>query len=570
MGLLGSPALLFFGMGRVLEGLCLQALWIALALQILLPSAADPDLWGHVLFGQRLLHGELPMVNGLAYTAADHPWINHELAAEAAMAATYRAAGPAGLIALKVLLALASLGLVWRSARRRSGDAWAATIATIAAAEVMAPGFMIRPQLFTLLFLALTCELLARAEYRARAWAWGVPPLVVLWVNTHGGVLAGVGLSALAIVAGLTVPAWRRELGAGAFVAAATFLAALAAALTMNPFGPALPRFLLSDVTPRVAITEWAPVSLGDGSVLAFKAMALATGAWMLVSRRARLPEAVLVIVTAGAAVLHRRHIPLFAIVAAPVLAALLADAIAWARRHADIGRSARLLRPALVTATALQLAVTAAIAWRSGGRIEVDPRIYPVQALGFLTENGIAGNVALPFDWGELGLWALPAGSKVAVDGRFTTAYPERLLEQAWRFMSGAPGWEDLLTQYPTDVVVASRTQAPARLLREHPDWEYVYSDPVSFVFLRKGPTQAATLARFHAHAFRYDAPPIALEFPALARADVAAQPAIVGRASESEMSGSASELATAAVLAGAGRPAPPSSAAPLSRIRN
>ena len=502
----------------MVERLSLHALWIAVALQVLLPSAADPDLWGHLLFGQRLLTGELPLVNGLAYTTPQQPWVNHELLAEAAMAAVHGAAGPSGLIALKVLLGLTALGVVWLTASRRSHDRWAATFATIVAAHVMAPGLMIRPQLFTFVFLALTCELLARADHRPRAAAWAVPPLVVLWINTHGGVLAGVGLSTLAIGAGGAALALRGELRARTLVATAVFLAALGAALTVNPYGATLPRFLLTDVIPRVPITEWAPVILGDGSFLAFKALLLVIGLWIVASRRAGLAESLLVIAAAVVAVLHRRHIPLFAIVAAPVLAAALADAIAWARRRGDLGRSAQLLRPALVAATALQLIATAAVAFRSGGRIEVDPRIYPIQALRFVAENGIVGNIALPFDWGELALWSLPPGSKVAVDGRFTTAYPQALLDQAWRFMAGTPGWDDLLTRYPTEVVIAARTQAPARLLRQDPDWEYVYSDPISFVFIRKWPTQAATLARFHDGEFHYDATPPELGFPALA----------------------------------------------------
>ena len=76
-----------------------------------------------------------------------------------------------------------------------------------------------------------------------------------------------------------------------------------------------------------------------------------------------------------------------------------------------------------------------------------------------------ISGNVALPFRWGEYALWALPAGSRVAVDGRFTTAYSRSFLDEAWRFMSGEPGWDALLQRYPTDIVITHRTHAPARL---------------------------------------------------------------------------------------------------------
>ena len=70
----------------------------------------------------------------------------------------------------------------------------------------------------------------------------------------------------------------------------------------------------------------------------------------------------------------------------------------------------------------------------REGTRIDVDPTVYPVQALRFLAQNSIGGRVALPFEWGEVALWSLPGGSTVAIDGRFTTAYPQEVLDEAWR----------------------------------------------------------------------------------------------------------------------------------------
>ena len=181
---------------RLSNRLMLHVLWIATALRVSIPSVADPDLWGHLLFGRLLLSGTLPATNGFAYTAAEHPWINHELLAEAAMAAAYALCGGPGLVALKVTLALATLALVWRAAIRRSQMRFAAAIATGLAAVIMAPGLMIRPQLFTLVGLALALDVLAAARYRAAGAAWLLPLLVVLWVNTHGGVVAGIGLVA--------------------------------------------------------------------------------------------------------------------------------------------------------------------------------------------------------------------------------------------------------------------------------------------------------------------------------------------------------------------------------------
>lgn len=499
--------------------LTLHTLWVATALGVLVPSAVDPDLWGHLLFGNVLLGGTLPETNGLAYTAAAHPWLNHELLAEAAMAAAFNVLGRAGLVALKTLLGLGAMALIWRAARRRSHAPWAAAVATAVAALVMAPGFMIRPQLFTLLFLALTLDVLAATRYRARGRAWWLPALAVLWVNTHGGVLAGVGLAATSVLAALGVRARRGRLRERELRDSARWLGALGAALVLNPYGPRLVQFLLTEITPRVPITEWAPVVLGDTSFPLFKTMLVVTIAWLAFAGRARAPELAVVGVAALAALLHRRHIPLFAIAAAPALATCLADAARRLGRRRGLATTAPLARTGLAAAAALQLAFAMLFSAKAGGRIEVDPRVYPVQALRFLSQNAISGNVALPFDWGEFALWSLTPESKVAVDGRFTTAYPQEVLEEAWRFMNGGPGWDDLLTRYPTDVVVAARTQPPSWLLRDHPDWEYVYSDRVSVVFLRKVPAQAAALGRFRAGTFEYDRSPLAIDFPAFAR---------------------------------------------------
>jgi hypothetical protein len=488
-----------------------HVLWIATALRVLLPCFADPDLWGHVLFGNVLLSGTLPAVNGFAYTAPQHPWVNHEILAETAMAAVFNDGGALGLVVLKVVIGLATLFIVWRAALRRSRHPGASAVATALAAAIMAPGLMIRPQLFTLLFLAATLAELAKEDFRPRRRAWALPLLAVVWVNTHGGVLAGVGLAAIGVLVALA--ARMREGGvtrrdAGMSLA---FVAALVGALFVNPYGATLVRFLLTDVTPAVPITEWAPVSPTDLSFALFKGVLLVVVLGLLLGRRGRPPEVAVLAAATLAAFLHRRHIPLFAIAAAPLLAAVVADAwVALARRAGD-----KTLRMGVAAVAALQIVVAVQTGVTARGRIVVDPWRYPVQAFRFLAQNDIAGNVAVPFDWGEYALWSLPAGSRVAIDGRFTTAYPRALLDEAWRFMGGGEEWDALLTRYPTEIVVADRRQAPARLLRDAREWAYVYSDPVSVVFIRRVATQTGTLERFAAGSFRYDSGPLDTSFP-------------------------------------------------------
>src|SRR5689334_12339869 len=114
------------------DRMILHTLWIATAVAILVPSLADPDLWGHLLFGSSLLGGSLPLENGFAYTTPTQPWLNHELLAELIMAGCYGLAGPTGLVALKVVVGLATAAVFRRSVRRRSSDAIATGVVVLA------------------------------------------------------------------------------------------------------------------------------------------------------------------------------------------------------------------------------------------------------------------------------------------------------------------------------------------------------------------------------------------------------------------------------------------------------
>ena len=73
-------------------------------------NSVDNDLWGHVLFGQELLQtGHLARTEPYSWTAPGHPWINHEILAEAALGLAHRALGGPGLLLLKIVVGLLTL-----------------------------------------------------------------------------------------------------------------------------------------------------------------------------------------------------------------------------------------------------------------------------------------------------------------------------------------------------------------------------------------------------------------------------------------------------------------------------
>ena len=97
---------------------------LALALFTFSPLIADPDLWGHVRFGQdTLLTRDIIRTDTYSYLTSGQLWINHEWLTEVLYALAYNAAGPRGLIVLNSLLSLLIAGLIYARLRRFQMDA---------------------------------------------------------------------------------------------------------------------------------------------------------------------------------------------------------------------------------------------------------------------------------------------------------------------------------------------------------------------------------------------------------------------------------------------------------------
>ena len=171
---------------------------VAVSLYINSRTVADPDLWGHVRFGQDILASRsLPAADPYSYLTAGQPWINHEWASEAVFAAVFNAAGPCGLVALKTAILLGVVLLLYRHLRAWAREPLAAGVVVLLVVFIMEVGNRtIRPQLLSyFFFLLLLLVIYAADRGRVRA-LWLAPPIIAVWANFHGAFLAGLALLA--------------------------------------------------------------------------------------------------------------------------------------------------------------------------------------------------------------------------------------------------------------------------------------------------------------------------------------------------------------------------------------
>ena len=236
-----------------LAGGLVRAAGIAVLLVVIAHTSADPDLWGHVRFGQDIIAaGQLPTNDSYSFTS-DRPWINHEWLAEVLMAAAYAAGGARGLVALKALLAIGAIVLVTVLLRQRVPEGWhrAVLVAFTLLVGVAPLTRTMRPQVFSLVLFAALLVVISTAERSPRRW-W-LPPMFLVWANLHGAWLVGAGIlvvwTAIRFIDKQSRP-WRWHL---------VFVGLLSAAATLvNPYGLELWRFMFSTVgLERGDIVEW-------------------------------------------------------------------------------------------------------------------------------------------------------------------------------------------------------------------------------------------------------------------------------------------------------------------------
>ena len=474
-------------------------------------NTVDLDLWGHLVYGQHMLHsGAIPKTDIYSWTAQGQPWINHEWIAEIILAIFYTAWGGPGILLLKMVVGLAAFAVCLRlGAQSLSWPArfvaWA--FAALAVVEI-SYGFAARPQIFTALFLSLELQWLQQIHSGQRLWLLALPGLFLAWINTHGGVLAGFGL--LGLAAGATTlqslwnPTWGRS---GRTVAAETavgqtwrtvlvlWVAVIVSGLAMlcNPWGAGLIRWLIGSVLwPRPQIAEWNPPPLNGEHAAFFIVLALAVFSWAFTRRKRTWWELAVCAAFAYLGLRAVRNTPLFCLVALALVPPHLASAVARFRQHfehlEDLGRRADFQKFATGLLALISVGIgvaTFTLHKEHPLTMEVPRSEYPTGAVDFLREHQLHGRMLTFFDWGEMVIFELP-GCPPSMDGRLDTCYSRALIDAHWKFYNGEPFDGNVLDVDQADLALLPADLAGTAALAQRPGWTVIYHDDLAAILVR------------------------------------------------------------------------------------
>ncbi len=469
----------------------------------------DADTGWHIRTGEFILdHRRVPVTDLFSFSKAGETWFAWEWLSDVVLAAVFRAASLKGVVLLAgVCIALAGI-LVFRRMMWRGADPFVALAVALLGVSASSVHYLARPHVLTLLLLAVSVWILDADRRRPSRAVWLLVPLTALWTNLHGGFLALIACIGL-LAAGSAVEGWiggtagkrwrqaRRYGGLGVACAAATFV---------NPYGYHLHAHMLAYLRSdwiRKMVEEFQSPSFRSENMRQFEillVLGFASAAWLV--RRKQITDAAWIVFWLHASLVSVRHIPVFTVVAAPLVASELSAG--WEKWSG--GRSRKSLLGILqALARDLRESFRRTSAWAPLAVIVLAlvnqpmnwPRDFPEEKFPVKTSSRHAGlltssKLLTSDQWADYLIFRFYPRIRVFIDGR-SDFYGPPIGDQYIHVAQGRWDWEQVLNRHGFDAVLIPVEWPLASLLKQSPAWRLIEDDGRAVLFVRSNRTPVA-----------------------------------------------------------------------------
>lgn len=448
-------------------------------------SVTDPDVWWHLRTGELILQNHAVFHSDpYSFTKAGQPWVDHEWLSQVLIYELYRIAGFTGLIAGFAVVTAATFLIVFV---RSPGRPYVAGAITTWGAVASVPCWGVRPQMLTLLLASVFLLILERSEQRPNL-LWWTPLLMLLWVNLHAGYAVGMTFLLLFLVGEAVDAAFGNRQSPNVpkrFRTLAVVVVACLAVVPLNPYGTKMYRYPLETLHSRsmqAYIGEWLSPNFHHSMYAATLLLIVAVLAIPAFSpQRLRARDLLLLAVTMYAALRSVRHIPLFALIAVPLLSAMLQS---WLEKSGKAHVFE--FRPATPRKAAINALVLAGVLLFAVIRVrhvvlqqpQNEARDFPFAAAAVLANTKDPGPLLNHYNWGGYFIWKLYPEDKVYIDGR-ADLYGDSFMDDfsAVYHLTG-PSWQNTLDRWHIHTVVLPPDAPLVAALQCLPDWKTTFAD--------------------------------------------------------------------------------------------
>jgi len=458
----------------------------------------DPDMWWHLETGKYIIENGIPEGDpSFAFTTAGREWITHEWLTDVIMFAIYDGAGLIGLSFSFALLVAIAFGLLYFASVGRPYIAGLTTTWGIASSLAIINS---RPQMLNILWGALIIfivERVRRKELEAK-WLWAMPPIMLIWVNMHGGFILGFIIIGVYVVGdgaqGLWENKWENRLSWPqvqqlTIAAVVSLFVVLINPHTYKMLTYAITTTLTSEAMQQ-SINEWQSPNFHIGYFWVFGSMLFAT--WLLIAyspQKLTWTEALFLLGTGYASLQAIRNIPLFVIVAIPIMSRHLLAVFAGTPYYDMLSGNGPTpyVSPTMKRLNWLVLALIlvgagAFMAEELSGVDEQLNTFFPVAALDYLEEQELTeARIFNEYAWGGYMIWRnIPP----FIDGR-ADLYGDDFLNLYMGAYRHGNDWEEILIDYDIDLVLLRQGSTTLEdILFASPNWVLTYEDDNSYIF--------------------------------------------------------------------------------------
>jgi len=481
----------------------------------------DFDYFWHLKTGEYIVKlGDLPQGDIFSFTYLNQPWVLHEWLFEVVLYSMFAWLGPFGVKLLTATLAMAALGITYATLKRFTATPSVAFALLLAACVPFSLGISPRPQLITYVFFASFLYILLNYKYfQASRYLFALPLLMVIWVNAHGGYLAGIMLLGLFVAcewANYLIFSERDSKRKHQLLQLTISAAATTIASAINPefIGHWLYPFQVAGMDVTRQISEWKSPGFQDWGTRSYLLIVMAF--FISYTYMLRKPDLTEFIIPAffmllGFAAI--RHVPLATLTLAPFIAIALPQNnlaethAAWHRTKLwqlykkwigggkQVGHGEHWLNWLLLLIIAIGLTMYYPV-YNARTENQINA-ILPVKAADFIKRAGITGHMFNSYNFGGYLIYRLYPDQKVFIDGR-ADMYGDHFVNEYVKIAKVQPGWEQAFDKYNIDYVITGLNEPLSQLLRMRGDFRLVYADAHHSVLVRNVPQYAGIIAEY------------------------------------------------------------------------
>jgi len=461
----------------------------------------DCDTGYHIRAGEYIIDTfSIPKQDIFSFLTPPLAWTAHEWLSEVIMAMVHGSFGLTGVVIFFSFIISSVYYLLFRILRKNHDDILITAFIVILVLGASKIHWLARPHIFSLLLMLIWYYLLDEYQYNNKNHLYFFPPMMLLWVNLHGGFLGGFILIGIYLFGNLVKFIISKDSERNNYKEKVRLLGLITIACLfvcmINPYGYRILLFPFNLVSNKYImdhVNEFMAPNFHLLSIKPFEFILLLIFVVLVFSKkRLNIIELVMILLFTHMSLYSARYIPLFSIVVAPILLKQLRQIL----ERSD-GRFAKFIKKRSYNISEIDAytrgylwpvaAVILVILLATVGKIDFkfDPKKKPVAAVEFLKKENIKGNMFDNDEFGDYIIYASWPQYKVFFDGRSDMYGADRMKEYR-KVLYVYPGWDEVLKKYNINWVIYNANTPLSMFLMERDDWKLIYADKVANIFVK------------------------------------------------------------------------------------